>query len=456
MSRVPVEELAASLGPDSRLLTDPDLAGSYRQDQTTVVPGGEPAAVLMAGSTDDVATALRWASRHRVPVVPRGAGTSLAGGASALPDALVLVTTPMDRIRDLSPLDRVAVVEAGVVTADLDRAAAEHGLMHAPDPSSYETSTIGGNVATNAGGLRCVKYGVTRQSVLGLEVVLPDGRVLTTGGRTTKDTAGYDLTGLLTGSEGTLGVITAATIRLQPRPTRAPVTLVAAFESLADAGRAVADVVGRRVDVSMLELLDAMTLRAVDEWKQMELDQVGAMLVVQCDGATSREAAAAVTEACEAAGASYVVESESAAEAEEFLMVRRWAYPAAERLGACLVEDVGVPVSRLTEMVERVGDIAHRFDVRVLTVAHAGDGNLHPTFIFDRADEVPEPVRLAAEQVFEAALELGGTITGEHGVGILKRDWLERQLGSVGMDVTRRIKDALDPAGIMNPGKVIR
>jgi len=447
-------ELAAALGEGSTLVTDPDLLDGYRQDQTTVVPGARPAAVLRAGSVADVSAALAWAHARRVPVVPRGAGTSLAGGASGVPGCLVVETTRMTRIRELEPLDRIAVVEAGVITADLDRAAAEHGLMHAPDPSSHEISTIGGNVATNAGGLRCVKYGVTRQAVLGLEVVLPDGRVLTTGGRTTKDVAGYDLTGLFTGSEGTLGVITAATIRLRPRPPTDPVTIVATFGSLAAAGRAVTGIAATRVEVSLMELLDRTTLRAVDEWKRMGLGEVAAMLLVQYDGPEPAPATAAVTRACEEAGAEDVAVSEDAAEADELLAVRRLAYPAAELLGECLVEDVGVPVSRLAPMIERIGEIAARHDVRVLTVAHAGDGNLHPTFIFERGREIPDAVRLAAGEVFEAALELGGTITGEHGVGVLKREWLHRQLGGPGMEVCLRIKDALDPAGIMNPGKV--
>ncbi len=449
-----VAELASLLGGGARVLTDPDLLDSFRQDQTTVVPGDQPRAVVVASTTDDVAQALTWASRHQVPVVPRGAGTSLAGGASAVSGCLVVVTTGLQRIREIAPIDRVAVVEAGVVTADLDRAAAEHGLMHAPDPSSYETSTIGGNVATNAGGLRCVKYGVTRQSVLGLEVVLPDGRILHTGGRTTKDTAGYDLTGLFTGSEGTLGVITAATIRLQARPAEAPVTIVAAFDSLSAAGSAVTAIVSDRVDVSMLELLDEITLRTVDEWKRMDLGDVTAMLVIQCDGAAAEESAASVIRLCENGGADFVARSADAQEAEELLTVRRLAYPAAERLGECLVEDVGVPVSRLTEMIDRIGVIADRHGVQVLTVAHAGDGNLHPTFIFERGSGIPDPVRDAAAEVFQAALDLDGTITGEHGVGVLKRDWLQHQIGIVGMDVSRQIKQAIDPAGIMNPGKV--
>lgn len=447
-------ELGGALDPGTRLVTDADELAGYRQDQTRIVPGATPLAVLAARSTADVVVALRWAEHHGVPVVPRGAGTSLAGGASAVPGALVVTTTGMRRIRELAPLDRLAVVEAGVVTADLDRAAAAEGLMHAPDPSSFETCTVGGNIATNAGGLRCVKYGVTRQAVLGLEVVLAGGQVLHTGGRTTKNVAGYDLTALFTGSEGTLGIITAATLRLQPRPVGTPVTTVAAFGSLPAAGQAVAAIVAARLDVAVLELLDRATLSAVDGLTRMGLDDVAAMLVIQCDGPCARDSTRAVVAQCQAAGAEAVAESADAAEGEELMAVRRLAYPAAERLGECLVEDVGVPVSRLGEMLARIESVAARHGVTILTVAHAGDGNLHPTFVFDRGTELPGRVRSAADEVFAAALELGGTITGEHGVGVLKRDWLARQLGDAAMGVSLAIKRALDPTGIMNPGKM--
>ncbi|WP_377325691.1 FAD-binding oxidoreductase [Pimelobacter simplex] len=451
-----VAALADELGGRCRVVTDGDLLTSYRQDMATVVPGGMPAAAVLPRTTADVATALRLASSYGVPVVPRGAGTSLAGGASAVDGCLVLSTEAMNAIRSLDPLDRVAVVEAGVVNAHLDRAAAEHGLMYAPDPSSFEISTIGGNVATNAGGLRCVKYGVTRQSVLGLEVVLADGRVVETGAATTKNVAGYDLTGLLVGSEGTLGVITAATVRLHRRPVVPPATIVAAFGSLEAAGAAVAQIVAAGPDVLLMELLDGTTLRSIDTWKRMGLSGIEAMLVVQVDGRLPDDAALVAT-LCTAAGAvDEPAVSDDPAEADELLAIRRLAYPAAERLGQCLVEDVGVPVSRLPEMIRRVEAAATRHGVTVLTVAHAGDGNLHPTFVFDHgATGIPDPVAAAADEVFAAALELGGTITGEHGVGILKRDWLERQVGPDAMALQRAVKAAFDPLGLMNPGKVL-
>jgi glycolate oxidase len=362
----------------------------------------------------------------------------------------------MNRILEVDAADQLVVVQPGVITADVDRAAAEVGLMYPPDPSSVETCTIGGNLATNAGGLRCVKYGVTRDAVLGLEVVLADGRVIRTGRRTVKGVAGYDLTALLVGSEGTLGVITGATLRLRPRPPVPPVTVVASFGSLRAAGQAVADVVQAGLTPSLLELLDRTTLHAIERWKGMGLDaDTEAMLVAQADGVGAADCAAGLVAAFEAAGAEFVAESSDAAEAAALLEVRRLAYPAVERLGRCLVEDVGVPRSRLPEMIERIERAGSEHDVLIATVAHAGDGNLHPTFVFDpRPDgSVPDAVWAAADDVFRAALDLGGTLTGEHGVGALKRRWLGLELGDDVMALHRGIKQVFDPGGILNPGK---
>ncbi|WP_131742597.1 FAD-binding oxidoreductase [Actinomadura roseirufa] len=447
------ESLAALL-PAGRVVTDPDVVASYARDQTYAVPG-KPLAVVLARDTGDVVTTMRWAHEHRVPVVPRGAGTGLAGGATAVDGCLVLSLAKMTAIREIAPRDQLAVVEPGVITADLDRAAREHGLMYAPDPSSHEISTIGGNLATNAGGLRCVKYGVTRDSALGLEVVLADGRVIRTGGRTVKGVTGYDLTGLFVGSEGTLGVITAATLRLRPAPATPPVTVLATFGSLAAAGAAAAAVVAAGLRPSLLELMDRAALRAIDEWRGIDLEPgTAAVVIAQTDGPECP--AEEIVRLCEDAGAEFAAASTDAAEADALLEVRRLAYPAAERLGHCLVEDVCVPRSRLPEMMERVERAADRHGVRILTVAHAGDGNLHPLFVFDRGlDEPPPPVQAAADEVFAAAIEMGGTLTGEHGVGVLKRSWLDGELEPDTREVLLTIKRALDPAGLLNPGKAI-
>jgi len=451
-----VDELRKAV-PDGRVLTDPELMAAYRRDETPTVSPGQPRCVLLAGRTSDVAAALAWAQRHRVPVVPRGGGTSLAGGATATDGCLVLSTARLTAIRELDPANETVDAEAGVLTADVDRAAAAHGLMYAPDPSSLEISTIGGNLATNAGGLRCVKYGVTRDSALGLEVVLPGGRVLRTGRRTVKGVTGYDLTGLFVGSEGTLGVITSATLRLRPRPERYPSTLAAGFRSFGAAARAVAAILAARLRPSLLELMDSVTLRAIEEWKNTGFGaDVQALLIAQDDGEQPDLGIARMRDVCLREGASMAEASGSEAESRQLLELRRLSYPALDRLGATLTEDVCVPRTRLPEMAARVERAARRHGVLVATVAHAGDGNLHPLFVFDRGlPDVPPQVWAAADEIFRAALELGGTLTGEHGVGIIKRRWLGTELGPESMAVHHAIKNALDPDGIMNPGKVL-
>ena len=450
-----IDELTTRLN-SGRLITDPDVVDAYRRDHAHLVEPGVPLAVLLADTVEDVSVALAWAYEHGIPVVPRGAGTGLSGGATATDGCLVLSTARMTAIREVSAEDQLAVVEAGVINADVDRAAREVGLMYAPDPSSFEISTIGGNLATNAGGLRCVKYGVTRDSALGLEVVLADGRIIRTGRRTVKGVAGYDLTSLFVGSEGTLGVITSATLRLRPRPATDAITVVGSFPSMRAAAEAVAGIVRLGLGPSLLELIDQNTLRSINEWKNMGLDDdMAAMLLAQADGVDAADCAAAMGAQFEAAGAELVAISSDPEEATQLLDIRRLALPAAERLGRCLVEDVGVPRSKLPEMFERLDQIAAHHHVRVLTVAHAGDGNLHPIFVFDPTADgtVPDNIWAAADEVFRTALDLGGTLTGEHGVGVLKRRWLELELGPDVMDVHRSIKNALDPTGILNPGK---
>ncbi|HEV2343723.1 MAG TPA: FAD-linked oxidase C-terminal domain-containing protein [Actinocrinis sp.] len=440
-----------------RVVTDPDQMSAYCNDEHSYVTPGQPCAVVVARERDDVVAALRWATRNRVPVIPRGAGTGIVGGTAAIDGCLVLSVAKMTAIRELSAQDEIAVVEPGVINAELDKQARKHGLMYAPDPSSYETCTIGGNIATNAGGLRCVKYGVTRESVLGLEAVLADGTVIRTGRRTIKGVVGYDLTSLLVGSEGTLAVVTEATLRLRPAPKQPPVTVAAEFATVRQAAEAVFAIVRSAVGPSLLELIDRTTLKALDDWRNIGLDPAtGAMLLAQADGSDAAAAAAVMAECCEAGGASVVAVSEDEAEAAELLNVRRAAFNAIERLGSCLIEDVCVPRSQLPEMFDAVAGIAEKHGVTVPTVAHAGDGNLHPVFVFDRTlPRIPDEIWAAAEEVFRAALALGGTLTGEHGVGTLKRHWLGEELGEQTLAANLAIKRALDPLGILNPGKAI-
>ncbi|TMR19205.1 FAD-binding protein [Nonomuraea turkmeniaca] len=442
--------------PDGRVLTDPDVIDSYARDRTFLEPG-KPLGAVLATSRDDVVTTMKWASEHQVPVVPRGGGTGLAGASVAGDGAIILSLAKMTAIRELSPADEIAVVEPGVITADLDRAAREHGLMYAPDPSSYQISTIGGNLATNAGGLRCVKYGVTRDSALGLEVVLADGRVLNTGRRTMKGVTGYDLTGLFVGSEGTLGVITAATVRLRRAPAGPPATFAAEFGSLRDAGAAVSAIMAAGCQPSLMELLDRATLEAINDLRNFGLEAgTTAMLIGQSDASDGQAVAERMERICMENGASFVAVSSSPQETEELIGLRRMAYDAKERLGACLVEDVCVPRSVLPDMITAIEAAAARHGVRICTVAHAGDGNLHPVFIFDRGSaEPPAEVWAAADDIFTHALELGGTLTGEHGVGLLKQRWLAMEAGPVAAEVQRGIKAVFDPLGILNPGKAI-
>lgn len=446
----PVNELIERL-PEGRVIADPDVIDAYRRDGARLVEPGQPLAVVLAQEPGEVQATLRWASEHRIPVVPRGAGTGLSGGASAVDGCVVVSLAKMAAIVEINRDDQLAVVEPGVVNADLQRAASEQGLMYAPDPASFEISTIGGNIATNAGGLRCVKYGVTRESVLGLDVVLADGRLLKTGRRTVKGVAGYDLTALFVGSEGTLGIVTRATVKLMPKPGDDPVTVVGVFATLPAAGVAVNDVMRAGLRPSLLELMDNATIRAVDDWKHAGLDRDAAvMLIAQLDGDEPSRGAAKVKKTFTEAGATYTAVSSDATEAAELLAVRRLTHWALERLGPILTEDVGVPRSKLAAMLARIEAIAREHDVVIATVGHAGDGNLHPSLVVDSPRAWP-----AAEAIYRAALDLGGTITGEHGIGTLKRDWLPAEIGEVGLDVHRQLKAAFDPLGILNPGKVL-
>jgi len=450
-----VTRLLADVLPADRIITDAETLNGYRHDRSGWAPDGRPSAVVFPESADEVAAVLRAAHAAKVPVVPRGAGTGLAGAATAVDGEIVLSTARLNRIVELSAEDEIAVVEPGVITADLDRAAAEYGLCYAPDPGSVDICTIGGNIATNAGGLRCAKYGVTRQSVLGLDVVLADGRRIETGARTVKGVTGYDLTGLFVGSEGTLGVVVGATLRLLPRPT-STATVSAFFDDIETAAGAVARIREHRVRPAIAELLDAATLAAVDAAQGTEFcTRGGALLLVQTDGAGAVAEADIVRRAIEPLSGAIAITSDSE-EAAELLRARRLALPSLERLGRVLIEDIAVPRSRLAEAVRAVTAIAEQHGVRVATLAHAADGNLHPIFVIDEpVGPVPEPVWAAAGEVFRTALKLGGTLTGEHGVGLLKRQWVAEELGEQSVTLQRQIKQTLDPHGILNPGKAL-
>jgi glycolate oxidase len=450
-----LSELADALPADA-LVTDPDVIEPYRYDRAETVAPGRPIAVVRARCTADVQAVVRIAAAHRVPVVTRGAGTGLSGGSAAI-DGCITLSTERMRAIEVDAAAMVAVVEPGLLNAEVKAAAREHGLWYPPDPSSFEICSIGGNMATNAGGLCCVKYGVTTDYVLGLEVVLADGSVVRLGGRTVKDVAGYDLKRLFVGSEGTLGVITSATLRLRPPPPPAS-TVVATFADVVDAGRAVISIMGS-LRPSALELMDRTTVRAVEAQLRMGLDDTcGALLLGRSDagGAQSTAEASVIEAACLKAGATYVAATDDVDEGEQLMTARRMAIPCVEKLGTVLIDDVGVPIPRIPDLIAAVEDVALRTATTIAVIGHAGDGNFHPLVVFDRHDAA---ATARAEEAFgavmDAALSLGGTITGEHGVGTLKRAWLRPQLGPDIMALAARIKDALDPLGILNPGKAV-
>ncbi|GAA4614208.1 FAD-linked oxidase C-terminal domain-containing protein [Actinoallomurus liliacearum] len=443
--------------PGGRVVRDPDVLASYAHDEAEWAPHGMPVAVVRPRETAEVREVVARCARLGVPVVARGAGTGLSGGANAIDGCVVLSFEAMNEIIRIDPDERIAVVQPGVVNDDLRRACAEHGLWYPPDPASAPWSTIGGNVATNAGGLCCVKYGVTRDYVLGLEAVVGRGDVVRLGRRTAKGVAGYDLTGLLVGSEGTLGVITEITVRL--RGARAAErTIVGYFDSLVAAGEAVSAVTAAGVVPSALELIDRHCLRAVDEWKHMGLADEGDVLLLgrsDTPGQAGEEEADAILGCFAAAGATWSARSTDPEEAEALFAARRLAYPAVERLGPVLTEDVCVPRMLVPEMLGRIERIAAEHDIQIANVAHAGDGNLHPLMITPTDDDAArERAQAAFERIVDEAIGLGGTVTGEHGVGLLKRRGMAEEVGPVVLGMHRAIKQALDPAGIFNPGKV--
>ena len=455
MSTALVERLRAGL-PEEAVLTDPDVMASYSHDMASFCDAGAPAVVVLPRTVEHVQHALRTAHELRVPVVPQGARTGLSGAANASDGCVVLSLVKMDRILEINPVDRIAVVEPGVVNATLSRAVGEHGLYYPPDPSSWEMCTIGGNIGTASGGLCCVKYGVTAEYVLGLDVVLADGRLMSTGRRTAKGVAGYDLTRLIVGSEGSLGVVVRAVLALKPKPP-AQLVLAAEFGSAAEACDAVCKIMEGGHAPSLLELMDRTCVQAVNAMAQMGLPETTeALLLAGFD--TSQPAAdlAALGAVCEAAGATQVVPADDQAESELLLEARRLTLPALEAVaGTTMIDDVCVPRSQLGALIEGIERIADKHQLTIGVVAHAGDGNTHPTVCFDASD--PDESRRAREsfdEIMALGLELGGTITGEHGVGILKKEWLAREIGPVGVEMQRAIKKTFDPHGILNPGKL--
>lgn len=443
--------LRAELG--DRVDVSPAALDAVRSDKSGHAADGLPLAVVHAASVADVQAVLRIATATRTAVVPRGAGTGLAGGANTGGGEIALSLRALDRVLEVRPDDLLAVVEPGILNADLNARLEPHGVWWAPDPASRAISTVGGNIATGAGGLLCAKYGVVRDAVLGVDLVLADGRLLHLGHRSVKGVTGLDLTSLVIGSEGILGVVVGATLKLRRLVAGERVTLTALFDGVRAAAVASAAVTASGIQPAIMELMDATSLAAVHRLLSLPEPPVGAaQLTIQTDGPAAADEARAIAEVLRGVGGRVSVAADDA-EGETLLAVRRALHPAMETLGTTLIEDVSVPRSALPAMFDAIARIEREYGLVIPTVAHAGDGNLHPNFVFDGPD-VPAVVWSAAEELFRSALALGGTLTGEHGIGVLKRRWLADELGDDQWRLQRDIARIFDPLGILNPGKV--
>ncbi len=451
-----LRDLAGIVGSDWVLSAPEDLL-CYSYDGTFCE--GWPDVAVLPGSVEEVAAVVQLAHREGIPVIARGMGSGLAAASIPFDGGIALTLTRLNRIIEIDPVDMVAVVEAGVITGDLQQAVEAQGLFYPPDPSSLKHCTIGGNIACNAGGPRCLKYGVTRDYVLALQAVLADGRTVRVGARTAKNATGYNLVQLLVGSEGTLGVITEAALRLLPLP-RAAQTVLAEFPRLTDACEAVTAVLQAGVRPATLELMDETAIRCVEEYLRLGLPlDVEAILLVECDGDEARvaEEAQSVAALCQEHRASQVRTARSPQDRDDLWRARRAISGSLSRQRPNkLGEDIVVPRHAIPAMVARLKEIGRRYALPIVIFGHAGDGNLHPNILFDRRDPAEwARVQEASAAIFTAAVELGGTLSGEHGVGVLKRDFLPLAVDPVAIEAMRAVKRALDPKGILNPGKVV-
>ncbi len=454
-----LQALQAAVGTGG-LMVDPDVTAAYSRDMMPLAPAGIPLAVVFPSDTAQVAAVVRACAARGVPIVPRGAGSGLTGAANGVAGAVTVVLTRMNRILEIDEGNRLAVVQPGVVNLTFRTEVESRGLFYAPDPSSYDWCTLGGNLSTNAGGLCCVKYGVTTDAVLGLQVVLASGEVLRTGRRTVKGVAGYDLTKLFVGSEGTLGIITEATLALRPKPA-APCTLVAAFSDTEHAGAAVSGAIRAGLVPSLLEIMDATCIRAVQQHTGSSIlgegDVPAAIMIGQSDAGTTvgRQEMDLLERVCTEAGAVFSYVTDDLAEGRLLLQARRAVLSSLEVLGTWLTDDVCVPRTEMAALIAACEEISADVGLTIGVVGHAGDGNMHPTIVYDASD----PAQLAAAQdafgrILDAGRALGGTVTGEHGIGRVKQDFLRGEIGELGIEVHRAIKRALDPEGLFNPGSM--
>lgn len=450
------EELRAIVG-EKNCLDKQEALVAYSYDATPMQQA-LPDVVVMPKSIAEIQQIMRVAARHHIPIVTRGAGSNLCGGTIPVGGGIVLVLSRMNQIVEIDEQNLTITVQPGVRTVDIHQAVEALGLFYPPDPGSMVISTIGGNIALNSGGLRGLKYGTTKDYVLGLEAVLPNGEVIRTGGKLMKDVAGYDLTKLLVGSEGTLAIITEAILKLIPKPQTQRVML-AMFADMAQAARSVSDIIANRIIPGTLEFLDQGTIRVVEDFKQIGLPtDAAAILLIGQDGEPQivdreMEQIAAI---CEKNEAVQIKVATTAEEADEVMTARRSALAALSRMRpTTILEDATVPRAAIAPMVAAIQEITERYGLQICTFGHAGDGNLHPTCMTDaRNKEEIERVEHAFEEIFAAAIDLGGTITGEHGVGIVKAPYLEWKVGAAGMEIMKGIKHAFDPHNLLNPDKM--
>jgi glycolate oxidase len=457
MEKRVVDVLKQIVGAEHVLTTPEDLM-CYSYDAT---PGfsGMPVAVVRPANAQEVSKILALCNETKTPVYTRGAGTNLSAGCVPTKGGIILLMARMNKIVEIDADNLIAVVEPGVVVADLNKAVEQFGLIYPPDPGTVATATMGGTISENAGGLRGLKYGVTKHYVMGVEVVLPNGNVVNFGGKNVKDVAGYDMTKLFTGAEGTLGVVTKAIVKLVPAP-EARKSMMAIYSNLDNAGKAIAEIIRNKIIPATLEIMDNATIRTVEGYAKIGLPtEAEAVLLIEVDGipeVVEKEAEKVIT-VLKASGADKVQVAQTAQERDQIWAARRAALPALAKLRpTTFVEDATVPRSKVPNMIRAVNNIAKKHNVTIGTFGHAGDGNLHPTIVCDIRDkEEMKRVYSAMDELFQAALDLGGSISGEHGVGLGKLKYMESQFGPQGMEAMRAIKKALDPNGIMNPGKLV-
>ncbi len=456
ISTILADEFRSIVGERWFLDTPEDLA-TYSYDG--FLREFKPDGVIIPGSTDEISRIMRLANRERINIIPRGAGTNICGSSVARKGGIIVAFHRMNRILEIDPENRCAVVQPGVVNADLQKEVGRSGLMYPPDPASMFVSTIGGNVALNAGGPRGVKYGVTRDYLLGLEAVLPSGEVIKTGGKTLKNVSGYDLTRLMCGSEGTLGIFSEITVRLIPLPP-AKATLQAVFSDLDDAATTVSAIISSGIVPTTLELMDRVVLGVIRDYGGAEFSkEAEALLLIEVDGEEVLVEAQGkkIERFCKERGAIEVERTNSPEEAERLWQARRTAFGAVARLRPnCIVEDATVPVKRLSDMIRKIVDLADKYQLKIAILAHAGDGNLHPLIMTDLRDR-QEMARIdkALEELYEAAIAMGGTLSGEHGIGIAKDRFMTMEFSQSAIEIMRGIKRVFDPNNILNPGSFL-